>query len=103
MGGVFHGAANRGTSHGNKFLADGGRDASAPLDAGWLRRLCFDTAADDVSFMEVDRAEFASQRAEIDALLPGTGTLIVLDAQCQRFNNQDLLAQSQTAVTTDLT
>ncbi len=76
---------------------------SAPLDAGWLRRLCFDTGADDVGLVEVERAESASQRAEIDALPPGTRTLIVLDAQRQRFNNQDLLAQSQTAVTTDLT
>ena len=51
--------------------------------------------------MEGDRAEWASQCAELDALLPGTRTLIVLDTQRQPFNNHDLLAQSQTAVTTD--
>lgn len=57
---------------------------SAPLDAGWLRRLCFDAGADDVGFVEVERAELASQRSEIDALLPGTRTLISVICRMNR-------------------
>ncbi len=74
---------------------------SAPLGAGWLRRLFFDAWSGGLGFVEGDRAEWASQCAELDALLPATRTLIVLDTQRQLFNNHDLLAPSQTAVTTD--
>jgi ferredoxin len=46
------------------------------LDAAALRRLCLDLGADDVGFVEVDRAELADQRADIMALLPRARTLI---------------------------
>jgi hypothetical protein len=32
---------------------------SAMLDAGLLKRLCLDAGADDVGFVEIDRAELA--------------------------------------------
>ena len=57
---------------------------SAPVDVGWLRRICLDAGADDVGFVEVERAELASQRVEIDALLPGTRTLISVICRMNR-------------------
>jgi len=67
---------------------------SAPLEAAGLRQLCLDAGADDVGFVEVERAEFASHPAEISALRPGTRTLIVLEAWRPPLNNQNLLSQS---------
>ena len=57
---------------------------SAPVDAGWLRRICLDAGADDVGFVEVERTDLGSQRAEIDALLPGTRTLISVICRMNR-------------------
>lgn len=50
---------------------------SAPLNADWLRRLCFDAGADDVGFVERNRAEIADQRGDIDAVFRRTKTLEV--------------------------
>ncbi|WP_425303621.1 SCP2 sterol-binding domain-containing protein [Nocardia wallacei] len=47
-----------------------------PLDAAWLRELCLESGADDVGFVEIERAELADERAEIDAALPGARALI---------------------------
>jgi Fe-S-cluster-containing hydrogenase component 2 len=46
------------------------------LDAQCLRQLCLDAGADDVGFVEINRAEIADQRHEILSLLPGTAMLI---------------------------
>jgi NAD-dependent dihydropyrimidine dehydrogenase PreA subunit len=51
--------------------------ASSPgLSAGWLRQLCLEAGADDVGFVEIDRAELADQRDEILSFFPHTKTLI---------------------------
>ncbi|GAB2708613.1 hypothetical protein [Nocardia thraciensis] len=42
-----------------------------PLDAGWLRGLALESGADDVGFVEIERAELADERAAVDAALPG--------------------------------
>ncbi len=47
-----------------------------PLDGDWLRRLCLDTGADDVGFVEVDRPELATDRPGILAAFPHTKSLI---------------------------
>ncbi|MFB3921347.1 MAG: SCP2 sterol-binding domain-containing protein [Terriglobia bacterium] len=57
---------------------------STPLDADWLRQLALDAGADDVGFVEIDRAELAPQRADIEALLPGTRTLVSLVCRMNR-------------------
>src|SRR5262245_30508226 len=49
---------------------------SGPLDGGWLRRLCLDTGADDVGFVEVDRPELATDRPGILAAFPHTKSLV---------------------------
>jgi ferredoxin len=60
--------------------ADGGgrngRDPAAPLDPGWLRRLCLDAGADDVGFVPIDHPDLAGERKYIDEVLPGIRTLI---------------------------
>lgn len=48
----------------------------AKLEADWLRQLCLDAGADDVGFVELDRAEIAPQQAEILAVFPRTKTLV---------------------------
>ncbi len=57
---------------------------SAPLDASWLRQLCLDAGADDVGFVEIGRAELASQHADIRALLPDTKTLVSIVCRMNR-------------------
>lgn len=59
---------------------------SKPLDADWLRSLCLEAGADDVGFVEIDRAEIADQRAEILTLFPHTKTLISLVGRMNREN-----------------
>ncbi len=48
----------------------------APLDAGWLRRLCLEAGADDVGFVEIDRSELAKERQDIVAVFPHAKSLI---------------------------
>lgn len=50
--------------------------SDAPLDADWLRRLCLDAGADDVGFVEIDRAELADEKPHITAAFPRTRTLV---------------------------
>jgi NAD-dependent dihydropyrimidine dehydrogenase PreA subunit len=58
----------------------------APLDSDWLRRLCLDSGADDVGFVEIDRPEIADQRAEILAIFPGARTLVSYVLRTNREN-----------------
>jgi len=46
------------------------------LDARELRQICLDAGADDVGFVEVDRAELANERADILKFFPHTKSLI---------------------------
>jgi Fe-S-cluster-containing hydrogenase component 2 len=46
------------------------------LDAAWLRHLCLEAGADDVGFVDIDRPELASERADISSFFPHTKTLI---------------------------
>lgn len=47
-----------------------------PLDAAWLRQLLLDAGAEDVGFVQIERAELDDQRADIQKALPRTKTLI---------------------------
>jgi hypothetical protein len=59
---------------------------SVPLDAARLRELCLQSGADAVGFVEIDRAEIADQRAEVDAVLPGARALISFVCRLNREN-----------------
>ncbi|MCB1036349.1 MAG: 4Fe-4S binding protein, partial [Acidobacteria bacterium] len=48
----------------------------ASLDAAELRRLCLELGADDVGFVELDRAELADQRNHVLAAFPRARTYI---------------------------
>jgi NAD-dependent dihydropyrimidine dehydrogenase PreA subunit len=56
------------------------------LDPDWLRGLCREAGADDVGFVEIDRAEIADQRTEILTLLPGGRTLVSYVVRTNREN-----------------
>ena len=47
-----------------------------PLDADQLREICREAGADDVGFVEIERAEIADQRDDIIRYFPHTKTLI---------------------------
>jgi Fe-S-cluster-containing hydrogenase component 2/putative sterol carrier protein len=47
-----------------------------PLDAKWLRQVVLDAGADDVGFVEIDRAELSDERPYIEAIFPAARTLI---------------------------
>lgn len=46
------------------------------LDADWLREFCLACGAEDVGFVEIERAEIAEQKADILAAFPRAKTLI---------------------------
>jgi ferredoxin len=54
----------------------GRADERIPLDADQIRQLCLDHGADDVGFVEIERATIADQRPDIEAALSGARTLI---------------------------
>ena len=56
------------------------------LDREWLHEVCLEAGADDVGFVEIDRAEIADQRADILWLLPKTKTLISFVVRMNREN-----------------
>src|SRR6516162_1823382 len=56
------------------------------LDREWLHEVCIEAGADDVGFVEIDRAEIADQRADILWLLPKTKTLISFVVRMNREN-----------------
>ncbi len=64
-------------------------EAGAPstLDARWLRTLCLQAGADDVGFVEIERAEIAEQRDDILAALSRTKTLVSFVC---RMNREDI-------------
>ncbi len=62
-------------------------DGPATFDVDSLRRLCFESGADDVGFVEIDRPEIADQRAHIRAIFPQAKTLVSLIC---RTNREDI-------------
>lgn len=48
----------------------------AALDSAWLKQLCLEAGADDVGFVEIDRAEISDQLDDILTAMPSTKTLI---------------------------
>jgi hypothetical protein len=50
----------------------------APLEAEELRRICFESGADDVGFQSIDDPEIAAQKADIIKLFPDTRTVVSL-------------------------
>jgi ferredoxin len=67
---------------------EAGREAApaAPFDAATLRELCLAQGADDVGFVQVDRAELADQRERILRAFPRTKTLISFACRVHRDN-----------------
>ena len=47
-----------------------------PLDAAWLKSMLLQAGADDVGFVEIDRAELDDQRSDILDAFPRTKTLV---------------------------
>jgi epoxyqueuosine reductase QueG len=62
-------------------------DALPGVDAVWLRALCLEAGADDVGFVEIDRAEIADQRDDILAVFPHAKTLVSFVC---RMNREDI-------------
>ena len=65
-------------------LAAASPAAPVELDSHWLRQICLEAGAEDVGFVEIDRAELAPQRDDILSFFPGTKTLISLVARMNR-------------------
>jgi Fe-S-cluster-containing hydrogenase component 2 len=70
----------------NERMNAASAEAPQKLDAHWLRQLCIDAGADDVGFVEVDRAELSDQRAEILAAFSPTKTLVSFVCRMNREN-----------------
>jgi epoxyqueuosine reductase QueG len=56
------------------------------LDAGWLRQVCLDSGADDVGFVELERASLADERPHIERAFPCTRTLVSVVLRMNREN-----------------
>jgi epoxyqueuosine reductase QueG len=54
------------------------------VDSEWLRKICIDSGADDVAFVAIDHADLHAEKPNIEAVLPGTKTLIALVAKLNR-------------------
>jgi len=50
--------------------------APPQLESKWLRQVVLDAGADDVGFVEIDRAELSEERAYIEAIFPAARTPI---------------------------
>ncbi len=57
-----------------------------PLNAAWLRQLCLETGADDVGFVELERASLAEERPHIERTFPRTRSLISFVVRMNRDN-----------------
>ncbi len=56
------------------------------VDRDWLRKVCLEAGADDVGFVEIDRAEIADQKPDIFWVLPKAKTLISFAVRMNREN-----------------
>ena len=52
------------------------KEPTPSLDSDWLRQLCLEAGADDVGFVEINRAELDDQRDDILSVFPHAKTLI---------------------------
>src|SRR5260221_1709249 len=59
---------------------------STPIDATWLRKLCLDAGADDVGFVQLDRASLGDEQARIQRAFPRTRSLISFVLRMNREN-----------------
>jgi hypothetical protein len=57
-----------------------------PIDATWLRKLCLDAGADDVGFVQLDRASLGDEQARIQRAFPRTRSLISFVLRMNREN-----------------
>jgi ferredoxin len=71
------------TAHRQKAVPE---KISEPLDASWLRQLCLDAGADDVGFVEVDRAELSGECPNILRAFPHARSLISIVLRMNRDN-----------------
>ena len=60
------------------------REAANRLDAAWLRQLALDLGADDVGFVELDRAALAADREDIPTAFPRARSLVGLVCRMNR-------------------
>jgi ferredoxin len=67
-------------------LADEPAPQPLQLTTAHVRKLCEESGADDVGFVEVDRAALVAQRDTAERLLPGARTLISLVVATNRDN-----------------
>jgi ferredoxin len=89
MSTVFRGSAEAEASRRalERRLAEGPpRAAPSRLTAARLGELCRDLGADDVGFVDVDRAALGTQRETAERLLPGARTLVSLVIATNRDN-----------------
>jgi len=89
MSAVFRGSAEAEASRRalERRLAEGPPRAAPPrLSAARLGELCRELGADDVGFVDVDRAALGTQRETAERLLPGARTLISLVIATNRDN-----------------
>ena len=59
---------------------------TSSVDAAWLREVALAAGADDVGFVEVERAEIAAEREDIRSLLPEVRTLLSFVCRMNREN-----------------
>src|SRR5579864_6423869 len=62
--------------HESQGKRPGHSDPPKPLDAAWLRQLCFDCGADDAGLVEIGRPALDDQRADILRYFPHAKTLL---------------------------
>lgn len=56
------------------------------VDAAWLRQLCLDAGADDVGFVEIDRASLSEERPHLERAFPRTQSVISIVLRMHREN-----------------
>lgn len=77
------------TAHRQKAVP---QEKAGLLDAAWLRQLCLDAGADDVGFVEVDRAALAQERAHIQRAFPHARAVISI---VMRMNLDNVRSQAR--------
>jgi len=60
--------------------------ATPILNAAWLRQLCLRAGADDVGFVELERASLAAERPHVEQAFPRTRALVSLVVRMNRDN-----------------
>jgi len=71
-----------------KSAAGAGLNPPAVLDAAWLRQLCLEAGADDVGFVELERASLADERPHINRAFPHARSLVSIVLRMNRDNTR---------------